>query len=112
MLATVSNVPKWLLAIVAVCILTGYYQQVECKLTGCKSTVVASSGDGDEGSKSTPQHEDQHCQCQCHFLTLSLCEMPPLHVSFVRAVSASALVWVDNAPEAPCMDIEHPPQLA
>ena len=112
MLATLFNMPKWLLAIVAVCILTGYYQQVECKLTGCNPTAVAQSGDDHQAGNSSSQSEDQHCQCQCHFLALSFGHMPTPYVSFIRAVSTSPVPRIEDAPEAPCADIEHPPQLA
>lgn len=112
MLATLINMPKWLLALLALCILTGYSQQVRCKLTGCKPTVaVQHSGEADHDDKSAPQSEDQHCECQCHFMALSTYEMPTVYVSFVAAMSTRSFVWTENAPEAPCADIEHPPQL-
>lgn len=112
MLATLFNMPKWLLAIVAVCILTGHYQQVECKLTGCKSAAVAQAGDNHQDGDSSSQVEGGHCQCQCHFLALSIGHLPTPYVSFIRAVSTSPVPWIEDAPEAPCLDIEHPPQLA
>lgn len=110
MLATLSNLPKWLLALVALCILAGYAEQVECKTVGCKSAVASALG---ENEQSAPAHGgEQDCHCQCHFTTLTFGATPTTYVSFVRVVVAHPSVWVSNTPEAPCADIEHPPQLA
>lgn len=114
MLTTLSNLPKWLLALVALCVFAGYADQIKCKTAGCKPVVASVETDA-AGSSLAPgsAHDgEQDCQCQCHFTTLSFDEAPAACVRFVRAVAALPPVWVDNTPEAPCADIEHPPQLA
>lgn len=113
MLATLFNMPKWLVALVALCVLAGYSEQVKCKIGGCKPTTAVAKADTAKGhGKPAPSHGEQDCQCQCHFTTLVPGEAPVSYGSFIQVVATNLPTWVGSAPEAPCLDIEHPPQLA
>ena len=118
MLATLLNVPRWLVAAVVLCVLIGYAHQLECKFFGCKSPLsLAATGacdpaapDNDDGA--TPCPGEHHCPGLCQFVALASCELPaPPHAPAWVSVSSYA-TWVERAPDAPCADIEHPPQLA
>lgn len=113
MFAAVRNWPKCFLAILAFGVIGGHFQQLECKLLGCKSApaVQTSSAEHVNGDNSAPAG-DHHCVCQCHFNALAVVESPDCYTILIGAWSDYVVDWHDHAPEAPCADIEHPPQLA
>ena len=110
MLATVFNLPKWLLATVVFCVVIGYCQQAECKLMGCASDVVDASAKAPAKGDPTPKGATDPCPCQCHFSVSASFEIPPAF-AFLHLMQEGKLVErTDHAPEAPCAEIEYPPQ--
>ena len=112
MLATLLRLPSWLVAVVALCVLGGYAHQAETKLFGCRHSHLAEAPSADHGTGSAAHSEDDQCPCPCHFVTLTPCEPPTLYYSPVRVAVLRPPDWIERSPEAPCADIEHPPQLA
>ena len=115
MLATMSNMPKWLLALLAFCILAGYQTQIQCKINGCQSDAVAHADGGDETSGDQQPDTgsgEHHCQCQCHFATFVVDQSPQVRALPAHGFGISLPTYSDRVPEALCAEIEHPPQLA
>ena len=109
MLAIVFNLPKWLLATVVFCVVTGHFQQVECKLTGCCSVAADASAKTPAKGDPAPTDESSHCDCQCHF-SVATFEVPhPFAVlRFARQVRMTERSI--SVPEVPCAEIEYPPK--
>lgn len=112
MLATLLHMPRWLVAVVALCVLGGYLQQAECKLFGCQHSHTAEAQTAEHGTGSASHSEDGQCQCQCHFVTLAPGETSASYCPLVRVAVLYPSKWIEHTSEAPCADIEHPPQLA
>ena len=110
MLATVFNLPKWLLAAVVFCVVIGYCQQAECKLTGCPSDLVDATAKAPTKDDPTPKGATDDCPCQCHFSVSTSFEIPPAFALLRLAEVVKLIERIDRAPEAPCAEIEYPPR--
>ena len=109
MFATVLNLPKWLLAAVVFCVVIGHFQQVECKLTGCRSVAADAGVKVPAKGDPTPIDESSHCDCQCHF-SVATFELPHRFAALRFARQIRMIERSINAPEVPCAEIEYPPK--
>ncbi len=109
MSATVFNLPKWLLATVAFCVVLGHLQQIECKLTGCHSVAVDVGAKAPAKGNPTPTGETGHCDCQCHF-SVATFEVPHAFAVLRSARQVRVIERSIRVPEVPCAEIEYPPK--
>ena len=110
MLAIALDLPKWLLAAVAFCVVLGHLEQIHCKLRGCGSVVVKSVGKTPAKSDSSSKDESDRCSCACHSATTAAFGLPPSLFALRIARDVESIEWYDRAPEAPCAEIEYPPR--
>ena len=111
MSAVLRLLPKCLLAMIALCIVGGQFHRLECQLTGCPAATLAHhAADNNDGDPAAPG-DDGHCTCQCHFTTLVPVPAFTCFALFLQAQGDDRAPAAAIAPDAPCLDIEHPPQL-
>ena len=110
MFATVLNLPKWLLAALVFCIISGHCEQAGCRLLGCPSEVVHTGAKALAQGEPTTDVAADHCSCQCHFSVPAPFEVPPGFAPLRLAWAARLSERAQRAPEAPCAEIEYPPR--
>ena len=105
------NWPNCLLALLAICIVGGQFEQLGCKLSGCKAAAMAPADCAGDGDQSGPSGEHDHCACPCHFLTLAPGAFLVQFLPTSQARIGRDFLRQDHAPESPCAEIDYPPQL-
>ena len=110
MLATMLHLPKWLVVALVFCVVTGHWQQVQCKLVGCSWAAADACAKAPAKGDPCPMHGKGDCAFHCHLSVSAPFENP---LPFIARLSVRELRFVERitrAPEAPSAEIEYPPQ--